>query len=78
MTFSEKDRLLIFADIYRVRFMFLSFCRWLRGGSILAYFDRVRIVICAHQNRVRYMFLEFLLTVKGRGTPDKRIPEGLF
>ena len=29
-------------------------------------------------NRVRSMFLKFLLIVEGGGTPDKRIPEGLF
>ena len=38
-------------------------------------FDKVRVLIFAYQNGLRSMFLEFLYIV---GTPDKRIPEGLF
>ena len=57
-------------------------------------FDKIRVLIFAHQNRVRSIFLKFLYIVEGvtelviyvfgvfiaiiGGTPDKRIPEGLF
>ena len=58
----------------------------------MTFFDKVRVLIFAHQNRVRSIFLEFLYIVVTElvkyvfgfflgiigGTPDKRIPEGLF
>ena len=45
---------------------------------MLTYFNKVRVVNFIHENRVQSMFLEFLLTVEGGGSPDKRIPKGLF
>ena len=46
--------------------------------SILTFIGKARILIFAYQNRVRSMFFEFFADSRGGGTPDKRIPEGVF
>ena len=46
-------------------------------GFFVTCFDEVRVVILPHQNSSFYVYGVFVDS-RGRGTPDKRIPLGLF
>ena len=84
--FFKKVRVLIFAHQNRVCSMFLEFLEIVEGGPLINVFLRVHFDVLRQSSCFNFRtskqswfyVVGVFEIVEGGGTPDKRIPEGLF